>query len=515
MIGTRSLCTLIGKITLFILALSIGPLWAQSEPWDSTEIKQLVEENLEEITAEFFHYLSLPNQSDDVAGIEQNSQYLQDFLKEIRLGSRIETTAGVPYLVADWQVGRPQTVLFYLQLDSQPADPALWDQEDPFMPVVKVKQDDGFKTVPTQTLQNKREDAYIFARAASDSKGPAFAFLSALKILKKNEKTPPYNIKIIGDFQEEKGSPTITDFVQAHRDLLSADRMLVMDGTRHISGKPTLMFGARGIAYFTLTVHGPAINLHSGQYGNVVQNPVFVMADLLHSMKDAQGRVTIAGFYDGVQFSEEERRYFASLDESWEALGQRVGSIHFDRVGATIQQALHYPSLNVRGLQAGWTGDQVRTILPNKVVAEFDIRLTPESSGAQQRDRLISHLQKQGFFVTDAPPTPSMRQRYPKIAELQFTIGKAPYRTAIDHPIGAWAFDATRRGLGHDDIIKVSTTGGSQPIAAFISTLNIPAVALRIPNPDNSIHAPNENIRYQNFMEGLQMALGVLTTPFE
>ena len=496
--------------TLVLIGLTASNLIAQE--WDTSRIQKETVENLASITADFLNYLSIPNVSSDLAGIEQNGNYLQNYLNEIGLDNRIVKFQEVPYLLADWNVGEQQTILFYLQLDGQPVDPKLWDQTDPFDPVVKLKQENQFISTSKSTLFDHPDDAYIFARSASDSKGPAFAFLSALGLLKKTGFIPAYNIKIIGDFQEEKGSPTIAAFVNENRELLQAQSMLVMDGTRHISNKPTLMFGARGIAYFSMTVHGPKNNLHSGQYGNVIQNPAFVMAHLLSSMKDQQGRVTIDGFYDGVVFSQEEEAYFDALNESWSALGLRVGSIHFDKIAKTIQQAFHYPSLNIRGLQAGWTGDAVRTILPDKVLAEFDLRLTPESDGAQQRDRIVAHLQKQGFFVTDAPPTSEIRNAHPKIVELHFDTGKAPYRTSIDHPIGQWTAAAMTRGLGHNDLVKISTTGGSQPIAAFIKALEIPAVALRIPNPDNNIHAPNENIRFKNFIEGIQMILGILTS---
>ncbi len=504
------------KNTCIALFCVIITLWSSktNAQWDSKMTHEKTTLAFPEIMEDFMTYLSLPNTSDDLTGIRHNIDYLKEYLHGISIDSEIVHHNDVPYFFASYDVGAPHTVLFYLQLDGQPVDEKKWTQENPFQPIIKKRTNNHFTPIAPDKKYMPLKDHYVFARAASDSKGPTFAFLSALKILLTNGKKPTVNIKIIGDPQEEKGSPTISDFVVKNKELLAADALVIMDGTRHISDLPTLTFGARGIVTFQLILFGAERNLHSGQYGNIVENPVFAMARLLSDMKDKQGRVTIPGFYSGISFDTKEENYFKSLPDRWDSLKIRVGGGQMEKVGKTPQQALHFPSLNVRGLKAGWTENQVRTIIPNKVIAEFDMRLVPQITAEKQLELVKKYIQSKGYLLLNRPPTNKERIQHSKIIQMKQRIGSQPFRTSLENPLGEWLYRGSVQGLGKETIIKVSTTGGSQPIAAFINTLNIPAVSLRIPNPDNNIHAPNENLKLLNFKEGILQCLGVLNEPF-
>lgn len=500
-------------ICLIFVAVFLWSISSKAQ-WNSTTIQKEVEADFPHIMKGFLHYLSLPNTSDNFAGLEGNLAFLKTYLNGISINTQTINYQGIPYLFASYDINAPTTLLFYLQLDGQPISPKEWDQENPFKPVLKEKKEGQFVTIAPQEKYTYHKDQYVFARAASDSKGPTFAFLSALKILINSGKKPTFNIKIIGDTQEEKGSPTLKDFVLKHKKMLAADAMVIMDGTRHISDRPTLTFGARGITTFQLILYGAERDLHSGQYGNVVENPVFAMARLISSMKDQNGRVTIPEFYSGISFSTKEKTYFKTFPENWDSLKIKVGGGHMEKVANSVQQALHYPSLNVRGLKAGWTGSQVRTIIPKEVIAEFDMRLVPQISAEKQLSFIKKHLIKQGYLLLNRPPTKKERLNHPKIIQMNERIGSIPFRTPLDHALGDWLYNGSVRGLGNDNVIKVSTTGGSQPIAAFINTLDIPAISLRIPNPDNNIHAPNENLRILNFKEGIFQCLGILNETY-
>ena len=335
-------------------------------------------------------------------------------------------------------------------------------------------------------------------------------FLTALSILEKNKIKPNFNIKVIMDFQEEMSSPQLEWVVQNNKAMLQSDMVLIMDGTRHVSNLPTLCFGARGIATVTLKVFGPRNALHSGQYGNYAPNPVFAMSKLLAGLKDEEGRVTLPGFYEGIDLSEADKKSLNEIPEDETEINKTLGIAKADAVGATYQEAMQYPSLNVRGLRSAWVGKEVRTIIPEDAVAEIDMRLVPESPGEKLVALLRDYIQQQGFHLVEGEPTDEERSKYPKLASMTYKLGSDAFRTDIDTELGNWLSRSHARLFG-SNFVKMRTTGGSQPIAPFIQILNTPAVSVRIPNPDNSIHSPNENIRVGNFLEGIETMVGVLT----
>jgi len=310
------------------------------------------------------------------------------------------------------------------------------------------------------------------------------------------------------------GSPSLAKAVKEHQEALHADYLFILDGARHLSNKPTLTFGARGIATAKWVVYGPKVSLHSGQYGNYAPNPVFEASRVLAGLKTPSGRVTLPNFYKGIEISEKDLRFLAAIQEDTISTNARLGIATREAIGSGYQEALQYPSLNIRGLQAGWVNEQVRTIIPDKVVVEMDMRLVPESDGKTLMESLKKYIEESGYFIIEGLPTEDQRAQYPKIANFSYALGSKPFRTPMDGPIALLLSKAMEKIFG-EDYILMRTTGGSQPIAPFISTLNIPAVAIRIPNPDNNIHSPNENIRMGNFKEGIMSCLSILTTHME
>ncbi len=482
---------------------------------DSLSIHQQAESHTRSGLEELLHFLHLPNDGHFPEQIQANLAWCQTTFNELGFNTQVLSGEGAPQLFAKWNhTPTAANVLFYLQIDGQPVDTSAWDQENPFVPVVKEQVEGEWKLVPAEEFNRTlNPDWRIFARSASDSKGPAVAFITALRILLEQGITPDFNVKVIMDFQEEMGSPSLAPAVEKHRDLLAADVLLIMDGTRHLSNWPTLTFGARGIATARIRVFGARRNLHSGQYGNFAPNPVFKLAELIAGMKDEDGRVIIPGFYDGIELSPERRALINDVPEDKEEIMRSLGIAEADAVGTTYQEALQYPSLNVRGLRAAWVGEEVRTLVPAEAIAEIDMRLVPETDGQRQVDLLREYILAQGFHLVDDEPTEAERATYPKLAAFMYRLGSKPFRTNLDSPLGHWLAGAMQRIYG-DRFVKMSHTGGSQPIAPFITTLGVPAVSIRIPNPDNSIHAPNENLRIGNFQEGIEMCLAILTEKF-
>jgi acetylornithine deacetylase/succinyl-diaminopimelate desuccinylase-like protein len=267
------------------------------------------------------------------------------------------------------------------------------------------------------------------------------------------------------------------------------------------------------MATISLKVFGARNNLHSGQYGNFSPNPVFGMSRLLAGMKDEQGRVLIPGYYDGVVLSDADKKGLATMPEDMNEILKTLGIAEAEQVGNNYGEALQYPSLNVRGLRAAWVGEEVRTLVPAEAIAEIDMRLVLETPAERMIGLVRKYIEDQGYYITEGEPTEEERMTYPKLISFKYRIGSRPFRTDLNSGIGMWLGNAMEH-VFDDQYVKMRTTGGSQPIAPFITTLDIPAVSIRIPNPDNSIHAPNENIRIGNYLEGIQMCLSILTQPF-
>jgi len=352
----------------------------------------------------------------------------------------------------------------------------------------------------------------IFGRATSDDKGPLAMFITAWDAMVATNRLPNYNIKIILDFEEEIGSPNLPQAVLVHQQKLKADMMLIMDGPRHQSNEPTLTFGARGISRISLTTYGPRAAQHSGHYGNYAPNPALRLSQLLASMKDDDGRVTISGFYDGINLTPEETKMLQQVPDDEEEIMSKLGIAATDKVGSSYQESIQYPSLNIRGMSSGWVGKEARTIVPAEAIAEIDIRLVPESNPERLFELVKDHIRNQGFHILEQDPTEEDRMTYPKLVKWDGSISYQAFRTPSDSPPGIWLESAFQRAFGKSPV-KIRMGGGSIPISPFIDALNIPAVTVVTVNPDNNQHSPNENIRLGNFKEGIKTMLAILTQP--
>ncbi|MHA7128791.1 M20/M25/M40 family metallo-hydrolase [Algoriphagus namhaensis] len=496
----------------FALLLLSLPGYAQ---WDRERIEQLAKKQMPGSIMEFREFLSIPNNGKIPADIDANVAWVQDALAKRGFPSQVLIEDGVKHVFAQSQIDpKKKTILVYFQVDGQPVDSSAWFQESPFIPVLKEKNGDQWEELNWNFLEGPiNSDWKIFARSASDSKGPGMTFFSALDILDDQGTLPAVNLKMIFDFQEEISSPTLAKLVERNQDLFQADGILIMDGTRHVSNLPTLAFGARGIATITLKIHGAKADLHSGQYGNFAPNPVFKAAHLLSKMKDEDGRVLIPGFYDGVTLSETELKILQAVPESTAEIEDELGFLGMEKVGESYQESLQYPSLNVRGIKAAWVEKEVRTIIPSDVIIEFDLRTVKETPAERQVELVKKFIQDEGFHLLSGEPDDLERKTYSNLATFNYRIGSQPFRADLDSDFAVWLGEGMNRAFG-ESYVRMRQTGGSQPMAPFINVLGIPAVSVRIPNPDNSIHAPNENIRLGNYLEGIITCTAILTQPF-
>ena len=512
-------------ITLWLLAgLALSTRGAAQQPMTAEQIVQLTDARADSAFELYRELLTFPNDANNQEDILRLSEWLQQQFEQRGFAVRRLDMPGSDAMLATRPApGAARTVLVYLQADGQPVDPTRWYQDSPWVPVLKARRagatgvdgnPDDWQTLPWERLYDAPDPEWrIFARSASDSKAPIAQFLTAVSLLDQAQVRQPYNLKVIIDTEEEMGSPHLADAVIRNRAELSADALVIFDGPPHNSGRPSLTFGARGIATVTLTTYGPIVAQHSGHWGNYVPNPALRLARVLASMKDDAGRVTIPGFYDGVSIDDETRRILARVPDDTAAIHTRMGIAAPDSVATSLQEALQYPSLNVRGIASGWVGADARTIIPPTAIAEIDLRLVLESDPVRLLRLVRQHIEALGYHVVSGrDPTLEERRTYPYLIRFDDNISYAAFRTDFDSPAGRWLTAAFQRLFGGPPIME-RTGGGSIPISPFVTTLQVPAVSVGTVNPDNNQHSPNENVRVRDFLQGIRIMAAVLSQP--
>jgi len=504
---------MINKI-IFITILSLQFIFSQT--LNMNEINTLSREKAQDVFKEYREFLSLPNDANKPDELEPNMLWCEKAFKKRGFTTERLKTKRLPLILAERKhPGANKTVLFYIQIDGQPVDPSKWLQKGPFVPTLKkqTKKDD-WETIPWESLYDNYDDDWrIFARSASDAKGPINTFLIALDIIADKGILPNYNIKVIMDMEEEMGSPNLPPAVKRYKNKLKADRLVILDGPRHPSNKPTLTFGARGIVTIQLKVQGPKFPQHSGHYGNYVPNPAVRLSQLIASMKDDNGKVTIPGYYDGVTISEEARSIMSAVPDDEDKIRRSIGFSKPDQVANTYQESIQYPSLNVRGMKSGWVEKEVRTIIPSFALAEIDVRLVKETDPKRMVKLIKNHIKSEGYYIIDRDPTDSERAKHNKIITFNHRIGYLAFRTPVNSEIADWLRAALINGFGEEPIIK-RTSGGSVPISPFVNTLDVPAVTVPTVNPDNNQHSPNENLRVGNLIESIRTHVALLIQPY-
>jgi acetylornithine deacetylase/succinyl-diaminopimelate desuccinylase-like protein len=502
------------KVLAFLLVLNLlGGSMLIGQNLDKNKIDKWVEPHLNQSFSELYEFLSIPNDSHFESQILENIEWLDQAFKHRNFDTKILKSKGMPSFFAE-QICDPKlkTVLFYMHIDGQPVDSSKWNQSNPYSPVLKQKtKDNQWEIIDWDNINKAQNEEYrIFCRSSSDDKSPIMMLLSAIDVLNKNNYIPKFNVKVILDGEEELGSPSLPKIVDQNAELLKADMMLIFDGPRHISNRPSIFFGCRGLAEINITVFGPKNAQHSGHYGNYVPNPALRLSQLLSSMKDEQGRATIPGFYDGIELDQKTLKMLSAVPDDQDEINRKLGIAEPDKVGANYQESLQYPSLNIRGISSGWVGSEARTIVPSTATANLDIRLVVESDAERLIKLVKNHIQQQGFYLVDHLPNDAERAKYPKIAMVDYDFGNMAFRTDFDSEIGKWVNRSLIKAFDEKPV-RVRTTGGTVPVSQFISKLGIQAVILPAVNLDNNQHGPNENLRLGNYIDGIKMVVALLT----
>jgi acetylornithine deacetylase/succinyl-diaminopimelate desuccinylase-like protein len=469
---------------------------------------------------EYLEFLSMPNDAIVPADIQKNVDWLERAFAKRGFTVKQLANKGKPMLYAEWpkKVPGAKTVLYYMHLDGQPVVPAEWAQKNPWQAVVKKRDAAGNWNIVTSELlfaDHLDPDLRVFARASSDDKGPIMMFLAAFDGLKQAGLDPAINVKLLLDSEEEKGSPSIPAVVTANKELLQSDGIIIHDGPRHQSDRPTLIFGNRGATRVTLVVYGPKQPLHSGHFGNYVPNPAVRLARLIATMKDDQGRVTVPGYYERIKLSDAEKKILADTGDDEPAIRRRTGIKLAELVGGNLQEAIQYPSLNVRGMAAASVGEKASNIIPHLAIAELDLRTTPEAPPEYLFSLVKKHIEGQGYHLVEGSPTDQDRAAHDKLASLSMAgSGGRAVRTPLDSPLGKWAYQSLKNTSKTDEPVRIRMMGGSVPTDSLVEILGAPFVIVPLVNGDNNQHTFDENMRIGHYVEGIRTITGLLRSPY-
>jgi len=494
------------KKVLFIFSLFIVfNVTAQEE----TQLKRQVGQAINELRS----FVKIPNDALDHADINRNLTWLEKNFNARGFNSSILPTRGESIFFASLPMeDNKPTILIYMHFDGQSVDPSKWNQPNPYDIVLKSPDGDGWKNQVFEDLnEDINYDWRLFGRSTSDDKGPIVMFLSAIDLLQEDGVELPFNIKVILDSEEEKSSKPLPKAVKEYRELLEADFLIINDGPVHVSGKPTVVYGCRGITTLSLTTHGPIKPQHSGHYGNYAPNPGFQLAQVLATMKDKDGKVLIDGYYDGIAIDDRAMSVLKTVPDDASTINTNLAVKTPEKVGGFYQEALQYPSLNIRGLGSGWIGKKARTIVPESATAELDLRLVPESDGTRLKNLVKNHIEKQGFHIMDTIPSRNERMAHDKIMTITEGSVTDAFRTDLTNPYGDFLVNTLKSKFG-EDVVQIRIMGGTVPIAPFINELKIPAFIVPMVNADNNQHSPNENIKIGQIAYGIKVFYGILST---
>lgn len=425
---------------------------------------------------ELLQFLSIPSISslpDHVADVRRAAQWVAARLTAAGLeGVQILETGGHPVVYGEWlHAAEKPTILIYGHFDTQPVDPLeLWTHP-PFAPTI---------------IEDR-----VYARGASDDKGNMFTPILGVEALLKEEGALPVNVKFFFEGQEEIGSPQLPAFIEQHRDLLACDLVVSSDGGQYSEDHPSLMLSAKGLAGVQIDVRGAKGDLHSGMYGGAVPNPIHALTAILASMRSAEGKILVEGFYDAVvPLSEADRAAIAEIPFDAQEYQERIGiSALVAEPGYTPQEHLMArPTLEVNGIWGGFQGEGVKTVLPAEAHAKITCRLVVNQDPASIVDLIARHVEKH---------TPPGVQ-----ATVRALPGTArPYLIPADHWGNQAAAAVLEELYGKEPYLL--RIGGSIPVCElFLTHLGAYTVGFAFGLNDEQIHAPNEFFRLSSWRRG-------------
>jgi acetylornithine deacetylase/succinyl-diaminopimelate desuccinylase-like protein len=457
------------------------------------------------VMRELFTLLAVPNVAADSTNIARNAELLMEMLRRRGATARLLEGAGPPAVYGELMTpGATRTVVFYAHYDGQPVVIADW-ATNPWAPTLRSGLLGDGAPVVEIPAGRVPDDWRIYARSASDDKSPIVAMLAAVDALRAGGISPGVNLRFFFEGEEEAGSPNLRGTFERHRELLTGDLWIAADGPVHTTGLPQVIFGVRGVVGLELTAYGPARPLHSGHYGNWAPNPAALIADLLASMRTADGEVRIAGFYDDVRPPTPAE--LAAADSMARFEDELRGTLQLARTEASnapLFRRLMLPALNIRGIRAGGVGESASNAIFPEAHASIDIRLVPDQRVQRVQAAVEAHISGQGFTILRDKPDSTVRGESVKPLWLRWDSGYPAMRTDIGHPLSQRVIGLVKETTGRETLVLPSY-GGSLPLYLVEEVLGAPLVIVPMVNADNNQHAANENLRVGNLWMGMEL----------
>ena len=444
--------------------------------------KDFIESNQERLLEELFELLRIPSISADPAynnDVARCAEAIAGHMNALGLDQvEIFPTAGHPIVYGECLVDPSlPTVLVYGHYDVQPADPIeLWDA-DPFEPIIKTT--------------DIHPEGAIFARGACDDKGQMFMHFKAFEIMKAQGNIP-CNVKFMIEGEEEVGSMNLEPFIKEHKEKLACDTILISDTGMIANDTPSITTGLRGLSYVEVEVTGPNRDLHSGLYGGAVANPLNILSQMIASLHNEAGEITVEGFYDGVEIvSDEERALMAKAPFSQAAFNDsiKISAEQGEKGYTTPERTSIRPTLDVNGIWGGYIGEGAKTVIPSKAYAKISMRLVPGQLPSDITEKFVKH------FKAIAPASVSV--------EVTPHHGGLPYVTHTTNPAYQAASKAYETTFGKPALPVRS--GGSIPIVAlFEQVLGAKSILMGFGLDSDAIHSPNEHFGVFNYLKGIE-----------
>lgn len=435
-------------------------------------IDERIHETLDYWIEQLGRLCAQPSISAQRIGVDECADLTATMLREEGFTAEILPTGGSPIVYGERHGRSDRTLLFYNHYDVQPPEPLeLWN-------------------TPPFTLT--RVGDHLYARGVSDDKGQLITRMAATAAVRDALGELPVSLKYFVEGEEEVGSPNIPGAIDAYKDKFAADGCIWEFGSVDYSGRPEQTLGMRGLCYVELSVETASLDCHSGLGGSLIPNAAWRLVWALNTIKGTDERIRIPGFYDNVQpATERDLAYLAQNPDHSEAFLQTYGVERFllDMTGGTElrRTAVFEPTATINGLFSGYQGPGAKTVLPAQAGAKIDFRLVPDQTPEEIIPLLRAHLDAEGF--------PDVKVRY--------LAGVKPARTDPDHPFVQMSIQAAADVYGLPPIVE-PLIGGSGPLHPFIHELGLPVVTSGCGYPEGRVHAPNENIRIPDFINGIR-----------
>lgn len=501
------------KATIILGLLSIFTAGVHALQNQETYVQQFREQNELRILNDFRDFLAIRNTAARPGDQQKNAEWIVEYIERRGFTSQIVRAGGAPYIIAEKIVpGATKTILFYVHFDGQPAITENW-ASPPFEPTLRSGPiEKGSQDLPWPTKDTKINPEWrLFARSAGDDKAPIIGLMAALDAMENSGVAPSINIKLILDGEEEKGSPTLKGILTKYGDQLQSDLILFCDAPLHQSGNRQLVYGMRGSMTLEMTAYGPLRPLHSGHYGNWVQNPNDTLMRALISLKNEDGSIAVDGFYDDVPPpNESERRAIAAMPDIDSQLKNELAVAAREQPNKRIEELVMEPAIVIKGFQGGGVERKSRNIIQTTAQASLNFRLVKNQTPESVKQKIETHFKEKGYYLMRRPPSLAIRREHAKILKLDWRPGAyGAFKTPLD---GKESLKLVKilDAIDGKPTMQTPTLGGSLPIVLFEESLSAPIIVLPIANHDNNQHGRNENIRLQNLWNAIEVYASVI-----